>query len=40
MYRGKVCSEMRKNGDFMAKSEGIERKYPLKQQKETPAIIK
>ena len=40
MYRGKVCLEMRKNDDFMEKNGAVERKYPLKRQKETPAIIK
>jgi hypothetical protein len=39
-YRGKVCLEMRKNDDFMEKNGAVERKYPLKRQKETPAIIK
>jgi hypothetical protein len=31
---------MKKNDDLMEKNVDIERKYPLKRQKETPALIK
>jgi hypothetical protein len=40
MCRGKDCSEMSKNDDFMAKNEDIERKYPIKRQKRTPVFVK